>query len=160
MQLINYVSLRPHIRLSAAGDHAITWLLLLLSFGSSISLEFDLPPRMMSQHTRCPNKGLFNNRSVSKLQTPFTENSAMARIRDILRGWGPADPQNILKRDSWFSQWVVIELGGSSIQWDNPTKVSGITWRCFNKNRRLYYLLIHGDNNTSNRFILSVWQVR
>ena len=31
----------------------------------------------------------------------FTENSAMARIRDTLRGWGPADPQYILKRDSW-----------------------------------------------------------
>ena len=31
----------------------------------------------------------------------FTENSAMARIRDILRGWGPADPRNILKQDSW-----------------------------------------------------------
>ena len=42
----------------------------------------------------------------------------MARIRDILRGWGPADPQNILKRDSRFSQWVVIELGGSLIQGD------------------------------------------
>ena len=24
----------------------------------------------------------------------------MARLRDILRGWGPADPPNILKRDS------------------------------------------------------------
>ena len=23
---------------------------------------------------------------------PFMENSAMARLRDILRGWGPADP--------------------------------------------------------------------
>mgnify|MGYP001800264698 CR=1 FL=1 len=25
----------------------------------------------------------------------------MARLRDILRGWGPAETQNILKRDSW-----------------------------------------------------------
>ena len=53
---------------------------------------------------------LLNNGSVSKLQTPFTrqrnraksfmENSAMARLR-LLRGLGPADPQNILKRDTW-----------------------------------------------------------
>ena len=27
----------------------------------------------------------------------FAENSAMARLRDILRGWGPADPWNIHK---------------------------------------------------------------
>ena len=53
---------------------------------------------------------LLNNGSVSKLQTPFTtqriwakafmENSAMARLR-LLRGLRPADPQNILKRDTW-----------------------------------------------------------
>ena len=30
----------------------------------------------------------------------FTENSAMARLRDILKGWGPGDP-NILKQDSF-----------------------------------------------------------
>ena len=27
----------------------------------------------------------------------FTKNSAVARLQDILGGWGPADPQNILK---------------------------------------------------------------
>ena len=31
-----------------------------------------------------------NNRNKVKL---FTENSAMARLRDILRGWEPADPE-------------------------------------------------------------------
>ena len=31
----------------------------------------------------------------------FTENSAMARLRDTLKGWGPGDSQNILKRDSF-----------------------------------------------------------
>ena len=38
----------------------------------------------------------------------FKENSAIARLRDILRGWGPADPRNILKQDSWFSQCTIL----------------------------------------------------
>ena len=33
----------------------------------------------------------------------FKENSAVARLReDILRVWGPGDPPNILKRESWI----------------------------------------------------------
>ena len=31
----------------------------------------------------------------------FTENSALARLRDILGGWGPAAPWNILKRSGF-----------------------------------------------------------
>ena len=53
---------------------------------------------------------MFNNRSVSKFQKPFTtkternfsrKSSAMARLWDNLRGWGPVDPRSILKQDSW-----------------------------------------------------------
>ena len=33
---------------------------------------------------------------------PSMENSAIARLQDILRVWEPADPRNMLKRDSWF----------------------------------------------------------
>ena len=54
---------------------------------------------------------LFNNRSVSKLQTSFTKwterNFSQKTLPwlgsgiSFLRGWGQADPRNILKRDSW-----------------------------------------------------------
>ena len=63
-------------------------------------------------------------RSLSKLQTPFTtwteqnfsqKNSAMARLRDILGGWGPADPQNILKRPG-FPQGALNPPGRSESQ--------------------------------------------
>ena len=51
-------------------------------------------------------KCLLNNRSVSKFHGAklFTENSAMARLQDILRGWGSADPRNILKRGSFHPE--------------------------------------------------------
>ena len=87
-----------------------------------ISMPVFYPERMFlwkdyvclgSSQTKLVFRILFNNRSVSKLHhinraKLFTENSAMARIRDILRGWGPADPGNILKRDSWYSQCTII----------------------------------------------------
>ena len=50
---------------------------------------------------------LLNSRSVSKLQTPisphkqsetFQEKIAMARLQDILRCWGSANPRHILNR--------------------------------------------------------------
>ena len=81
MQLINYVSLRSHIRLSAAGDHAMTFLLLLLSIGSSISIEFDLQMRMMSQHTRCPNKGEANKPTISQVTVKLPCSNYLSKVQ-------------------------------------------------------------------------------
>ena len=79
----------------------------------ALVLEPKLTGTLIVQNLRCQNTKvvvlsvfLFNNRSASytlhhlnrvKL---FMENSAMARLRDILEGWGPVDPSNKLKQDS------------------------------------------------------------
>ena len=82
---------------------------LVLQFNSS-GWAFDYMMTVLNTVDCLDIHSLLNNGSVSKLQTPFTtqrnraksfmENSAMARLR-LLRGLGPADPQNILKRDTW-----------------------------------------------------------
>ena len=32
------------------------------------------------------------------------ENSVLARLRDILKGWGPADPRNVLRETDSFTK--------------------------------------------------------
>ena len=69
------------------------------------------------------------NRSVSKLHTPFTtinraklftENPAMARLQDILRGWGLAVPRGVCKHLDWAKKpWA------SASQFVNDKNVSG-----------------------------------
>ena len=47
--------------------------------------------------------GLLNNNLQHINRAEFlTENSTMARLRDIFMGSGPGDPKNILKQDSWI----------------------------------------------------------
>ena len=68
--------------------------------------------QMLNQHI-----SLFNNRSVSKLQTPFatlTERNFSRKTLPwlgseiSLGGWGPADPRIILRGDSWYSQCTIL----------------------------------------------------
>ena len=42
---------------------------------------------------------------------PFTENSAVAKLQDIVRGLGPAEPLNLLKHMDWAKKrWSSAQI--------------------------------------------------